>query len=92
MDFDKFTAMLPCDQLRELLRDGGESQQKLADRMGVSRYTVNQLVNGRRRITAEMAIRLSRVFAFRPEHWMDAQRDQDLYFATLRLNRKEYHE
>jgi len=53
--------------------------------MKVSRFSVNQIINGRRAVTAEMAIRLSRVTSTTPTFWLNLQRDVDLYQAELKL-------
>jgi addiction module HigA family antidote len=58
------------------------TQADLADRMGVSRRRVNELVNGRRGVTAETAVLLSAVFGTTPRLWIDAQTNVDLWDAT----------
>lgn len=63
----------------------GMSQQKLADALGVSRLTVNELLNDKRSITAPMALRLARALSTSPEFWMDIQRDVDLAKARAEL-------
>lgn len=69
----------PGDVLqKDYIARRGVTQERLAAAMGVSRYSVNQLVNDRRNVTAEMALRLARVFGTTPEFWMDLQRDMDL--------------
>jgi antitoxin HigA-1 len=65
------------------------SQTNLARRLGVSRRIVNELVNERRSITADMAIRLSRVFGTTPDIWMNLQKAVDLWDAT-KTNKGEY--
>ncbi len=74
----------------QVLRDhilGGEriTQDALADAMGVSRLTVNQLINDKRTITAEMALRLARVLRTTPDFWLDLQRQVDLFEARKAL-------
>lgn len=54
------------------------SQQALADRLKVSRKTVNELVVGKRGITADMALRLSLLTGQSPEYWMKLQMQFDL--------------
>jgi addiction module HigA family antidote len=82
------------NMLAELADDGGESfssltQKELAERLGVSRRAVNELINERRPITADMAIRLSRVFKTTPDIWMNLQKAVDLWDAA-RANRTQY--
>lgn len=60
---------------------GASNQSALAEALGVSRLSANELLNGRRGISAVMALRLARVFDTSPEYWMDLQRDWDLHVA-----------
>jgi len=53
--------------------------------MQVSRFSINQIVNGKRAVTAEMALRLARVLSTTPKLWLDLQRDVDLYAARRKL-------
>lgn len=66
---------------RKWLQDNGITQGEMAVIMGVSRYTVNQLANGKRNVTAVMALRLASATGTGPEAWMDLQRDADLAAA-----------
>ena len=82
----------PGDFLRELIdRFDGLTQAELAERMDTTRYSVNQLVNGRRSVTPEMALRLARVFSTTPEFWLNMQMAIDLANAEHAL-RKELNE
>ena len=49
--------------------------------MGVSWLTVNQLVNDKRGVTAEMALRLAKVLNTSPNFWLDLQRDANPFAA-----------
>ena len=71
--------------LEEFLEPMGLSQVELAHRMGVPVQRVNTLVNGKRDITAETAILLSRVLKTSPEFWMNLQDALDLYEAREHL-------
>lgn len=76
----------PGDVLRnEVLRGLGITQDRLASALGVSRHSVSELVNERRGITAEMALRLSAVLSTDPDFWLNLQRDVDLYHARRKL-------
>ena len=57
------------------------SQDALAKGMGVSRRRVNELVRGKRAITADTAIRLGLYFGTGPELWSNLQRAWDVYVA-----------
>jgi addiction module HigA family antidote len=69
----------------EFLLPLGMSQTELARRMGVPIQRVNTLVNGRRDMTAETAVLLSRVLKTSSEFWMNLQVARDLYKASRRL-------
>lgn len=73
--------------LREFLEPLGVSQVNLAHRMSVPVQRVNTLVNGKRDVTAETAILLSRVLNTSPEFWMNLQGARDLYEAQEQLAR-----
>jgi addiction module HigA family antidote len=81
-----FSPPSPGEVLRRYIVDGKRiTQETLADAMGVSRLTVNQLINDKRTITAEMALRLARVLRTTPEFWLDLQRQVDLLEARLAI-------
>ena len=76
----------PGEMLREdFLPDYGLTVAGLAEVAGVSRQSVNELLRGRRGVSPEMAIRLSRVFGNSPEFWMNAQCAVDLWDANRAL-------
>ena len=76
----------PGEMLREdFFPDYGLTVAGLAEAAGVSRQSVNELLRGRRALSPEMAIRLSRVFGNSPEFWMNAQRAVDLWDANRAL-------
>jgi addiction module HigA family antidote len=51
----------------------------LAEALGVTRQTVNEILRGRRAISPVMALRLSRLFGNSPEFWLNAQHARDLW-------------
>jgi antitoxin HigA-1 len=71
--------------LLEFLQPLELSQVELAKRMQVPIQRVNTLVNGKRDVTAETAILLSRVLKTSSEFWMNLQVAYDLYKAQSRL-------
>ena len=72
----------PGEMLREdFLPDYGLTVTALAEAIGVSRQTVNELLRERRAVSPEMALRLSRLFGNSPEFWLNAQRAVDLWEA-----------
>ena len=71
--------------LKEFLEPKGMSQVQLAQKMGVSLQRINTLINGKRDMTAETAILLSRVLKTSSEFWMNLQVLCDLYEARQSL-------
>lgn len=55
--------------------------QDLADKLGVSRKTLQKIRAGRGRITTKMALRLSRLFNTSPELWLNLQQKYDIWEA-----------
>jgi len=68
--------------LEDFLPEYGLTVASLAEAVGVSRQTINQLLRGRRSVSPGMAIRLSRLFGNTPEFWLNAQRAVDLWDAA----------
>jgi addiction module HigA family antidote len=72
----------PGEMLREdFMPDYGLTSTTLADKLGVSRQTVNELLNEHRAVSPPMALRLSRLFGNSPEFWLNAQLAVDLFEA-----------
>ena len=73
----------PGEMLREdYLPDFDLTVSSLAEAIGVSRQSINELVRERRRVSPEMALRLARLFDNSPEFWLNAQRAVDLWDAA----------
>jgi addiction module HigA family antidote len=71
--------------LEEFLKPRNMTQVDLAKRIGVPIQRINTLINGKRGVTAETAILLSRAFGTSAEFWMNLQTSCDLYGAQKRL-------
>ncbi len=71
--------------LHEFLEPMKLTQVELALRMKVPIQRVNTLINGKRNVTAETAILLSRVLKTSPEFWMNLQAACDLFEAKKYL-------
>jgi antitoxin HigA-1 len=67
--------------MEEFMEPLGLTQGALAEAMGVQRKHVNELCNGRRRVTAPTALILARVFGNSPDFWLNVQRRSDLWDA-----------
>ena len=67
--------------LEEFLKPMELSQHRLALSIGVDARRINEIVLGKRRVTADTALRLSRFFGNSPQFWMGLQSDYDLDVA-----------
>ena len=77
----------PGDVLREdFLKPLGMSQYALAKALDVPEIRVSQIVNAKRAVTPDTALRLSRYFGTSPEFWLGMQATYDLEIARDRLN------
>lgn len=68
--------------LEEFLKPLGLTQVEAARQLGVSLNRLNELVLGKRGITADTALRLARRFGTTPQLWMHLQADWDLHEAV----------
>jgi addiction module HigA family antidote len=72
----------PCEILREeFIKPLNLSANALAQRLDVRTARVNEIVNERRGITADTALRLARCFSTTPEFWMNLQQRYELEAA-----------
>ena len=80
--------------LEEFLKPMGISQYRLAKDISVPPRRINEIVHGKRSITADTALRLGRFFEIAPQFWLNLQNRFDLEVAedllTDRLD-KEVH-
>ena len=74
--------------LKEFMEPLGLSQNRLAKDIGVPVPRINQIVNGRRAITPDTALRLARYFGTGPEVWLNLQQRYDLKLARHKLDAK----
>ena len=72
---------------QECLAPLGLTVTAAARALGVTRQTLNNLVNGKAGVSPEMAIRLSKTFGSSPEVWLSVQMDYDLARAERHLGR-----
>ena len=74
--------------LEEYLKPLGWAQVDAAQRLGVSLNRLNEIVLGKRGITADTALRLARLLKTSPQLWMRLQADWDLHQALRREARR----
>lgn len=80
----------PGEVLREdVLPEIGLTQGEFARLLGVSRRTVNEILQEKRPVTVDMAHRLARALGTSPDVWLGLQQDVDLWDA-LQANGREY--
>jgi addiction module HigA family antidote len=71
--------------LEEFLKPMGVSQYRLAKAISVPARRINEIVHGKRAITADTALRLSRFFGMTDRFWMNLQTRYDLEVEKDRL-------
>jgi addiction module HigA family antidote len=71
--------------LQECIEPSGLTITQAAEALGVTRNTLSELANGKRGISPEMAVRLSKVFGGNAESWLVQQAQYDL--AHVRADR-----
>ena len=74
--------------LEEFLKPLDIGQADGARRLGISLNRLNEIVLGKRSITADTALRFARLFKTSPQFWMRLQADWDLHLALLSKARK----
>src|SRR5260370_32538096 len=90
MTKSQYATVTPGDMLRhEFLAEYGMSQNELAQAIGVSPNRITEIVNNRRRITADTAVRLALFFGNSPEFWVNLQSWHDLKGAAKNLSAAE---
>ena len=79
----------PGEVLKDLWLDGlGISITDFARTIGVSRKAVSAIVNCRKNVTPEMALRFSKALNTNPEVWLNLQRGYDLWIAENRIKKE----
>ena len=71
--------------LEEFLKPMNLSQNKLALDIRVPARRINEIVHGKRRITADTALRLAKYFKMSPQFWLGLQMDYDIDVAGDQL-------
>lgn len=83
---EKWAPIHPGEVLMEDFINGfGITQNKLAVSIGVSPRRINEIVHGKRAITADTALRLGRYFGIDPQFWLNLQTHYELELAEDRV-------
>ena len=72
----------------EFLEPMGITQSRLARELHTSFRAINELVNEKRGITTEMALKLSKYFGTSPQLWLNLQNQYDLYRVSLKKEKE----
>ncbi len=67
--------------LNDLMKPLGITQKELASALKTSFRTINEIVNHRRAVSSDMALRLAKYFGMSPDFWLNAQKNYDLQKA-----------
>ena len=70
--------------LEEFLQPGGITHTAFSEQLGWTRARLNELIKGKRGITAESALDLAEVLGTSPKLWMNLQATWDLHQAMKR--------
>ena len=82
----KFAPVHPGEiLLEEFLKPFGISQYRLAQDIGVPPRRINEIVHGKRAVSADTALRLSRYFGLSERYWMNLQARYDIELEKDRL-------
>lgn len=85
-ELDRIEPIHPGEVLMEDFIEGfGITQNKLAVSIHVPPRRINEIVHGKRAITADTALRLGRFFGVDPQFWLNLQTRYDLEVAQDRL-------
>ena len=75
-----FTPVHPGEVLQDELEEIGLTQTALAKHIGVLPKTVNEICRGKRGISAEMAMKLSKALGGSPQFWLNLQNNWELSY------------
>lgn len=83
---DKLPPVHPGEILMEdFLEEMGITQHKLAVTIGVPPRRINEIVHGKRAVTADTALRLAKFFGMSPQFWLGLQTQYDLDVAEDKI-------
>ncbi len=86
---DKLSPIHPGEVLlEEFIKPMNLSQNRLAIDIGVDARRINEIVLGKRAVTADTALRLSRFFGNSPQFWLGLQSQYDLDVAEDLLGKR----
>ncbi len=78
MNENHFTPIHPGEVIRDELEELNLTQSALANHVGVLPKTINEICRGKRGISAEMAVKLSRALGGSPQFWLNLQNNWEI--------------
>jgi addiction module HigA family antidote len=78
MDPIHFTPIHPGEVLKDEITEIGLTQSSLAKHIGVLPKTINEICRGKRGISVEMALKLSKALGGSPQFWMNLQNNWEI--------------
>ncbi len=72
--------------LEEFLKEYGISQNRLGREIGMSPRAINEIVHGKRSVTANSALRLAKFFGTSAKFWLNLQTSYDLEKASRSID------
>lgn len=72
--------------MEDFIKEFGITQNKLAVAIGVPPRRINEIVHGKRAVTADTALRLGKYFGVSAQFWLNLQTQYDLDVAADRLS------
>lgn len=78
----KVRPMHPGEVISDVLEDLEMTQTRFAEILGVSRRSVNEIIQGKRPITVDMAIRIGKALGNGPQLWLNLQQKVDIWDAV----------
>lgn len=76
----------PGKHLAEIMQELSITQSRLAKTIGVPAIRIHEIVNGRRSITADSALRIGKALGMTPDYWLNLQRMYDLELARAKTD------
>ena len=90
MNMNKRKPFTPGEILREeFMEPYNLTQAKLAELTKITRRRINEIINGKRAITPDTALRFSKVFKVSPDYWLNLQMKIDLWNELHKKGEKE---
>jgi addiction module HigA family antidote len=79
----------PGEVIADALEELEMTQTSFAEVLGVSRRTINQIIQGRRPVTVDMALRIGKALGNGPQLWLNLQQKVDIWDA-LQTHKEDY--